>query len=73
VLSYEVGAAKPDRAIFAAALRRAGTPPERAAYFDDVGSYVQAAREMGLRGYLFTDAPTFARQLAELGLGEVDS
>jgi FMN phosphatase YigB (HAD superfamily) len=69
VLSYELGLAKPDPAIFAEALRRAGTTPERTAFFDDVAAYVQAASALGIRGHVFTDAPTFRRQLAALGLG----
>jgi FMN phosphatase YigB (HAD superfamily) len=68
VLSYQLGVAKPDPAIFAEALRLAGTSPARTAYFDDVDAYVQAARALGIRGHLFTDAPTFQGQLAALGL-----
>jgi FMN phosphatase YigB (HAD superfamily) len=68
VLSYELGMAKPDPAIFAEALRRAGTAPARTAFFDDVEAYARAAQAAGIRGHVFTDAPTFARQLAALGL-----
>jgi FMN phosphatase YigB (HAD superfamily) len=69
VLSYELGLAKPDPGIFAEALRRAGTTPERTAFFDDVAAYVDAACALGIRGHVFTDAPTFRQQLAGLGLG----
>jgi HAD superfamily hydrolase (TIGR01509 family) len=68
VLSYQVGLAKPDPGIFEEALRRAGTRPERTVFFDDVPAYVAAAREAGLRAEVFTDAATFRRQLAALGL-----
>lgn len=68
VLSYELGAAKPEPAMFEEALRRAGTTAARTAFFDDVEPYVLAARALGLRGHVFTDAPTFAKQLAALGL-----
>lgn len=68
VLSYQVGLAKPDAAIFHEALRRSGTAPERTAFFDDVPAYVQAAQAVGIRGHLFTDAPRFRQQLAALGL-----
>jgi FMN phosphatase YigB (HAD superfamily) len=68
VLSYELGIAKPDPAIFAEALRRAGTTPARTAFFDDVEAYAQAATAVGIRGHVFTDAPRFAQQLAALGL-----
>jgi putative hydrolase of the HAD superfamily len=69
VLSYEVGLAKPEPAIFHEALRRARVAPERAAFFDDVPAYVEAARALGIHGRLFTDAPRFRAHLAELGLG----
>jgi FMN phosphatase YigB (HAD superfamily) len=69
VLSYQVGLAKPDPAIFHEALRRAGTTPDRTAFFDDVEAYVRAADAVGIRGHLFTDAPRFRQQLAALGLG----
>ena len=68
VLSYEVGATKPQPAIFDEAVRRAATAPARTAFFDDVEAYVVAARNLGLRGHVFTDAPRFAQQLAALGL-----
>jgi putative hydrolase of the HAD superfamily len=67
-LSYRLGLAKPDPAIFAEALRLAGTIAPRTAFFDDVETYVQAARALGIRGHLFTDAENFRRQLAGLGL-----
>jgi putative hydrolase of the HAD superfamily len=68
VLSYRIGLCKPEPEIFAEALRRAGVPPEAAAYFDDIAAYVEAAGRLGIHGRLFTDAPRFAAQLAELGL-----
>jgi putative hydrolase of the HAD superfamily len=68
VLSYELGVAKPDPAIFERALKMAGTTPARTAFFDDVEAYVTAAKTLGIKGHVFTDAPTFQRQLAALGL-----
>jgi putative hydrolase of the HAD superfamily len=68
VLSYQLGVAKPDPAIFQQALKLAGTSPERTAFFDDVETYVAAAKALGIKGHVFTDAPTFQRQLAVLGL-----
>jgi putative hydrolase of the HAD superfamily len=68
VLSHELGIAKPDPAIFAEALRRAGTAPERTAYFDDVAAYTDAARALGLQAHQFTTAAHFREQLAALGL-----
>jgi len=69
VLSYELGLAKPDRAIFEVALQRAGVPAARAAFFDDVPEYVEAAGALGIQGRVFTTAEAFDRQLRDLGLG----
>jgi len=68
VISCELLLAKPDPEIFQVALRRAEVPPERAAYFDDVQRFVDAACALGIHGRVFTDAPAFRAQLAELGL-----
>jgi glucose-1-phosphatase len=53
VYSCEVGASKPGRKIFQAALRAAGTRPENALFVDDVKSYVLAARKVGMDGVVF--------------------
>ena len=68
VLSCEVGAVKPEPSIYRLALEQAGCAPEEAAFFDDLPEFVDAARALGLRGFVFTDAPTFDSQLKSLGL-----
>ena len=68
LLSHEIGTAKPDPAFYRAGLARLGARPEATAFFDDVPAYVEAAKALGIRALQFTDAPTFARQLAALGL-----
>jgi glucose-1-phosphatase len=68
VLSYELRMAKPDPEIFQVALARAGVQANQAAYFDDVGLFVDAANALGIHGRVFTDAPTFRAQLVELGI-----
>ncbi len=69
LLSHELGLAKPDEAIFRAALAAAGTAPEATAFFDDIPDYVEAARRLGVRARLFTDTRAFLAQLDALGLG----
>lgn len=68
VLSNEVKLAKPDAAIFETACKRVGVAPDRAAFFDDIQDYVDAAGRVGLHGRLFTTAEMFRKQLSELGL-----
>jgi putative hydrolase of the HAD superfamily len=68
VISCDLLLAKPDPEIFQIALQRAAVPPANAAYFDDVPRFVEAACALGIHGRVFTDAPTFRSQLAELGV-----
>jgi FMN phosphatase YigB (HAD superfamily) len=68
VLSHEVHALKPEAAIYRRAAGVAGVPPGRAAFFDDVPAYVDAARALGFRGHLFTGVERFDEQLRALGL-----
>ena len=49
MLSCEVGALKPEPAIFAAALRRMDAAAERAVLVDDIAAHLDAARTLGLR------------------------
>lgn len=56
VLSYQVGAAKPDPKIYAAAIRAAKCPPQECFYTDDIEEYVLAARSHGIHSEVFTDA-----------------
>ncbi len=68
LLSHALALVKPEEAIYREALRRAGTAPEATAFFDDIAEYVEAARTLGIRGFVFKDAQTFRAQLAQLGL-----
>lgn len=63
VLSCEVGAMKPDEAIYRRALELARVPAHRAAFFDDVPRYAEAASALGLHGRVFTTAEAFREQL----------
>lgn len=68
LMSCEVGHVKPEPAFYRLALERAGCAPHEAAFFDDLPEFVEAANALGIRGHLFTDAPTFDAQLKALGL-----
>ena len=68
ILSYELGASKPEPAIFERAAERAGTPPERIFFCDDMPEHVAAARAAGWDAEVFTSAAVLADQLARRGI-----
>ncbi len=68
VLSYEVGAVKPDAAIFEAALQKINCPPEECFYTDDIEEYVITARGFGLRAEVFTDTENLLTHLESHGV-----
>jgi len=68
VLSFEVGAAKPDARIYQAALARAGCLPGECFFTDDVPSYVEAAQHAGMEAVRFESVPGLERDLAARGI-----
>ena len=64
VLSYEVGACKPDPKIFAAATEAAGCESCECFYIDDVPEYVEAACALGFDAVVYTDTPSLIQELA---------
>jgi putative hydrolase of the HAD superfamily len=66
--SHEVGACKPEAAIYQAALAALGVEGPEVLYLDDVEDYVRAAEAFGIRGfhYTFNDA-ALRERLLELG------
>lgn len=68
VLSYEVGAMKPQPEIFQAALQKIHCEPDRCFYTDDIADYIAAAGHYGLQADLFTTAESLAVQLARRGV-----
>ena len=62
-LSFEVRAVKPEPAIFHAAIAKAGVPPERCFYTDDIPAYVEAGRAHGLQAEVFTGVENLRVQL----------
>ncbi len=67
-LSYEVGALKPEPAIYLDALRKLSLPPEECVYIDDVEEYVAGASAVGIRGIRFTNPSRLREDLAKLGV-----
>ena len=68
VLSYEVGAMKPDHKIFERALAVAECPPHECFYIDDIEEYVTAARQLGIDSEVFTGPERFVEHLQERGV-----
>lgn len=68
VLSYEVGAMKPDTAIYRAALAKINCDPGECFYTDDVAPYVEAGRSHGLEAEVFRDVPTLVEHLGSRGI-----
>lgn len=63
--SVEVGARKPDRAAYVAAVDALAVPPDRVLFVDDLTVNVRAARDCGLQAYRF-DTTDPAASVAEL-------
>lgn len=68
VLSYQVQAMKPNRAIYEEAVRVADCRPEECFYTDDIAAYVEAAREFGIDAVQFESAEQIARELRARGI-----
>jgi glucose-1-phosphatase len=68
ILSYEVGAMKPDRRIYEEAVRRAGVPAGEMFFTDDIPQYVAAAREVGLDAVEFRSAGQVEEELRARGV-----
>jgi len=63
VLSFEVGAAKPEPQMFERALREIECDPEECFYTDDIEAHIAAGRRLGLQAEVFVDVPNLRRQL----------
>lgn len=68
IVSYEVGAMKPDAPMYEVALEKIQCPADRCFYSDDLEVNVEAGRRFGLRSEIYTDTPTLVKQLRQRGL-----
>ncbi len=68
VLSYEVGAAKPEAKIYREAIARAQCEPEECFFTDDLAVNIEAAREHGMDAVQFLSADQLERELRARGL-----
>jgi FMN phosphatase YigB (HAD superfamily) len=67
-LSFEIGAAKPDPAHFAAALALADAAPRDAVFADDRAEMVEAARALGIDAFAVESAESLESDLHARGL-----
>lgn len=67
-LSYRIGAAKPDAAIFHAAAELAGVEPAEIFFTDDLPGHVAGARSAGLDAVQFTSVPELVEELRKRSL-----
>ena len=68
ILSHEVGARKPEPAIYRAALKLSRTKPEETVFVDDLQENVDGAAKLGLVAIRFRGARDLRRRFRALGL-----
>jgi glucose-1-phosphatase len=68
VLSFEVNSMKPDRAIYGAAVERAGASPREVFFVDDRAENVVGAQAAGLDAVQFIDAGQLVVDLRQRGI-----
>jgi FMN phosphatase YigB (HAD superfamily) len=68
VLSYEVGAMKPEARIYEEAIARAQCAPQECFFTDDIAEYVAGARRAGIDAVQFHSAAQIERELLERGV-----
>ncbi len=68
VLSFEVGAIKPEEKIFRIVEQFTGCPPEEHFFIDDIPEYIDAAQKYGWQGVVFTGYEKLVQDLTSLNI-----
>ena len=68
ILSFRVGACKPEPAIYEEACRAIADWPKPWLYVDDIARYAEASEAYGMTGVHFTDAEALGEHLRAMGL-----
>jgi putative hydrolase of the HAD superfamily len=68
IVSYQVGAMKPDPRIYREALRRSGLPGAACVFVDDRPANIDGAARLGIHGVRFETPGQVAADLARLGV-----
>lgn len=66
VLSFEVGLTKPDRRIFKLACNRLGVDLNEAVFIDDVSSYCEVAKSLGMQAITYENLLQMKTELQKL-------
>ena len=67
-LSFEVGAVKPEKEIYAAVERFTQKPPEEHIFIDDIAEYVEGAKQCGWDGIQFKDYENLIVEFEKRGI-----
>ena len=68
--SHRMGVAKPSEDFYRKILVEEGVSPEEALFIDDFPENVEAARSVGIKSFLFTDAGALEEELVSAGIIE---
>lgn len=66
VLSYQVGAVKPDSSMYMSAAIRLGVLPEECLFIDDQPRFVEGAKQVGMQAFVFNDTETTITKIKEI-------
>jgi putative hydrolase of the HAD superfamily len=67
-LSFEIGALKPDKAIYQKAIKELGVLPENIFYTDDRADLVESASALGIKSFVFTGPGKLIKDLSSLDI-----
>jgi len=67
-LSFEIGALKPDKAIYQKVINDLGVLPENIFYTDDRSDLINSASALGIKSFVFTSAEQLIRDLSSLNI-----
>jgi HAD superfamily hydrolase (TIGR01509 family) len=68
IVSYEVGAMKPDAPIFEALIDQSGLAPARILFIDDLEENIEGASKLGIAGLVFGGIEQLEVDLAQFGI-----
>lgn len=68
VLSYEIGALKPEKKIYKELIRQSGVKPEEILYSDDRQDVIEAAKSLGVNAFFYEKFEDFERNLESYGV-----